>query len=278
MAAAREIPDKETQTKEIIQDMKTPLRIGDTWYLVDCRWFKQWKKYVGFDTRDQFGAGDEQNNPGPIDNSNLFEADACTLKKVLLPWIHYMLLPEEGWFKLVSWYGVTSDQQTLPRKVVECELYGKNFEVEVYLMEFKLSQCSDPETLITREFSKGDTIGHVMSEMKKVFNIPQDTETRVWKKFISHSWELLTKLEQMVREACPLPGQVLLIEQKNDDGTWPVKSAKSAKREVIWGRFVVKPKEKKSKTKKAAAKQAPLKRNDKLEPKPMSTDSSRSSG
>ena len=31
MAAAREIPDKETQRKEIIQDMKTPLRIGDTW-------------------------------------------------------------------------------------------------------------------------------------------------------------------------------------------------------------------------------------------------------
>ena len=72
-----------------------------------------------------------------------------------------MLLPEEGWFKLVSWYGVTSDQQTLPRKVVECELYWeKIFEVEVYhLMEFHLSQHSDPETLIMREFSKGDTIG-----------------------------------------------------------------------------------------------------------------------
>ena len=66
------------------------------------------------------------------------------------------MLPEEGWFKLVSWYGVTSDQQALPRKVVECEL---SFEVEVYLMEFHLSQLSDPETLITREFSRADTIG-----------------------------------------------------------------------------------------------------------------------
>jgi len=42
-------------------------------YLVDCRWFKQWEKYVGFDTRDRSGAGDKHNNPGPIDNSNLLE-------------------------------------------------------------------------------------------------------------------------------------------------------------------------------------------------------------
>jgi len=42
-------------------------------YLVDCHWFRQWKRYVGFDTGDQSGAGDEQNNPGPIDNSNLLE-------------------------------------------------------------------------------------------------------------------------------------------------------------------------------------------------------------
>ena len=44
-------------------------------YLVDLRWFKQWKKYVGFDTWDQSGAGDKQNNPGPIDNSCLLEGN-----------------------------------------------------------------------------------------------------------------------------------------------------------------------------------------------------------
>jgi len=39
-----------------------------------------------------------------------------------------------------------------------------------------------------------------------------------------------------------------------------------------------KQKENNSKTKKSAGKQAPLKRNDKLEPKPMNNDISRSSG
>lgn len=57
-------------------------------YLVDCWWFKQWKKLVGYDLRDQYGAGDKMNNPGPIDNSallcgkskliNLFSLDCKT--------------------------------------------------------------------------------------------------------------------------------------------------------------------------------------------------------
>lgn len=42
-------------------------------YLVECRWFKQWKTFVGFDrTSDPFCVGEELNNPGAIDNSSLF--------------------------------------------------------------------------------------------------------------------------------------------------------------------------------------------------------------
>ena len=42
-------------------------------YLVDMRWMKQWKKYVGYDQWDQSLAGQETANPGPVDNSNLFK-------------------------------------------------------------------------------------------------------------------------------------------------------------------------------------------------------------
>ena len=41
-------------------------------YLVGERWWKQWKKFVGYDTWDQFGVGEELNDPGPIYNSRLF--------------------------------------------------------------------------------------------------------------------------------------------------------------------------------------------------------------
>jgi len=38
-------------------------------------------------------------------------------------------------------------------------MFVKSFEVEVYLMKFRLGWKSDPERLVTRQFSKGDTIG-----------------------------------------------------------------------------------------------------------------------
>ena len=47
-------------------------------YLVDQKWLKQWKKYVGFDAWEQFSAGKDSANPGPVDNSNLFKCECCT--------------------------------------------------------------------------------------------------------------------------------------------------------------------------------------------------------
>ena len=51
-------------------------------YLIDCRWLNQWKKFVGFDSWNQFGCGDQLNNPGPLDNSNLLQGTVCSLRQV----------------------------------------------------------------------------------------------------------------------------------------------------------------------------------------------------
>ena len=40
-------------------------------YLVDSRWFKQWKKYVGYDSWDKYQMGDQNVYPGPVDNAGL---------------------------------------------------------------------------------------------------------------------------------------------------------------------------------------------------------------
>ena len=42
-------------------------------YLVDSRWFKQWKKDVGFESWEADKAGTESMHPGPVDNSGLFK-------------------------------------------------------------------------------------------------------------------------------------------------------------------------------------------------------------
>ncbi|XP_072914832.1 ubiquitin carboxyl-terminal hydrolase 15-like [Hemitrygon akajei] len=67
------VAELETQRADTAALMKTPLKKGDTWYLVDSRWFKQWKKYVGFDSWDKYQMGDQNVYPGPIDNSGLLK-------------------------------------------------------------------------------------------------------------------------------------------------------------------------------------------------------------
>ena len=46
-------------------------------HLVDMGWFRQWKKYTGFDSEDQETAGQASAIPGPIVNSTLFKGITC---------------------------------------------------------------------------------------------------------------------------------------------------------------------------------------------------------
>ena len=91
--------------------------------------------------------------------NDLVSANGTALKEHLIDELDYNLVPKDGWCKLVSWYGVTSEEQALPRKVVEHGMYVKSCKVEVYLMQLKLCQHSDSSTMVTSQFSKGDTVG-----------------------------------------------------------------------------------------------------------------------
>ncbi|XP_032242140.2 ubiquitin carboxyl-terminal hydrolase 4 [Nematostella vectensis] len=226
--ASDSLPDLETQKNDIKELINTTLQKGDTWYLIDCRWFKHWKKFVGFDSWDVYGAGEAVNNPGPLDNSNLFTDDRVTLKDHLIDELDYNLVPEAAWHKLVSWYGLVNDQQPISRQVVEHGMYVRHCKVEVYLMEFKLCENSDMDTVVTQQFSKGDTIGHIVSTMKNLFSIPEESETRLWNKYMSNTFELLSNMEQSVQDAGLYQGQTLVIEQQNEDGSWQRQNTRSS--------------------------------------------------
>ncbi|XP_069721653.1 ubiquitin carboxyl-terminal hydrolase 4 isoform X2 [Phaenicophaeus curvirostris] len=215
-------PDTAEQRAELGPLLATALRPGDAWYLVDSRWFKQWKKYVGFDSWDMFGAGDPSLYPGPIDNTGLFDdSETQSLKEHLIDELDYVLVPTEAWNKLVAWYGCIDGQQPIVRKVVEYGLFVKHYKVEVYLLELKLCESSDPDNVISCHFSKADTVATIEKEMRKLFNIPAEKETRLWNRYTTNTYEQLSKLDSTVQDAGLYQGQVVLIEVKNEDGTWP---------------------------------------------------------
>ncbi|XP_043093155.1 ubiquitin carboxyl-terminal hydrolase 15-like isoform X5 [Puntigrus tetrazona] len=214
--------DVETQRGEIATLLKTPLRRADTWYLVDSRWFKQWKKYVGFDSWDKYQMGDQSVYPGPVDNSGLLtDGDVLGIREHLIDELDYILLPADGWNKLLSWYGLKEGQQPIARKVVEQGMFVKHCKVEVYLTELKLCEDSNMENVISRRFSKADTIDSIEREMRKLFSIPDEKETRLWNKYMSNTFEPLNKPDSTIQDAGLYQGQVLVIEQKNEDGSWP---------------------------------------------------------
>uniref|UniRef100_A0A7N6B9W6 Ubiquitin carboxyl-terminal hydrolase n=1 Tax=Anabas testudineus TaxID=64144 RepID=A0A7N6B9W6_ANATE len=214
--------DLDTQRGEVAALLKTQLRKGDTWYLVDSHWFKQWKKYVGFDSWDKYQMGDQNVYPGPVDNSGLLrDGDVLAIKEHLIDELDYILVPTEGWNKLVSWYGLTKGQEPIARKVVEQGMFVKHCKVEVYLTELKLCEDSNMDNVITRRFSKADTIDMIEKEMRKLFNITDEKETRLWNRYMSNTFEPLNKPDSTIQDAGLYQGQVLVIEQKNDDGTWP---------------------------------------------------------
>ena len=63
-----------------------------------------------------------------------------------------------GWDLLVAWYGCVPGQPPIARQVVEHGLFVKNCKVEVYLVDFKLSQTDDVDNYVTKSFSKAATI------------------------------------------------------------------------------------------------------------------------
>ena len=51
-------------------------------------------------------------------------------------------------------------------------------------------------------------LGYIASEMRKIFSIPSEVETRVWTKYMSNSYDLLSDMEYTVTNAGFYQGQV----------------------------------------------------------------------
>uniref|UniRef100_A0A674MA06 Ubiquitin carboxyl-terminal hydrolase n=1 Tax=Takifugu rubripes TaxID=31033 RepID=A0A674MA06_TAKRU len=236
-------PSTESQKQTIGSLLKTALRKGDEWYLIDSRWFKQWKKYVGFDSWDMYNVGERNLYPGPIDNSGLFsDQDTQALKEHLIDELDYVLVPTEAWNKLISWYSCLDGQRPIVRKVIEHGMFVKHCKVEVYLLELNLCENNNMDIAVTRYFSKADTIDTIEKEMRTLFKIPAEKETRLWNKYMSNTYEQLNKPDSTVQDAGLFHGQVLVIEQKNEDGTWPRQASHSKSSAASSRNFTTSPK------------------------------------
>ena len=136
------------------------------------------------------------------------DKSSSTLKNQLMEELDYFLLPEAAWKMLTSWYGLSQNSRPIRRKVVEHGMYTKHNKVEVYLLEFKLSLYPDTRVTKTCRFSRADTVGELEAALKDVFHVHKNAECRVWRYFMTHTYELLPNSSQTLQDAGLYTGQV----------------------------------------------------------------------
>ncbi|XP_042639358.1 ubiquitin carboxyl-terminal hydrolase 11 [Orycteropus afer afer] len=210
------MPDLESQWCQIENSesgRERPLRAGESWFLVEQHWYKQWEVYV------QGGDQDSSTFPGCINNAKLFEDPVnWHLKKGLVEGEDYVLLPAAAWHYLVSWYGLKHGQPPIERKVVELPSIQK---IEVYPVELLLFQHSDLGTSHTAQFSHTDSLDLVLLRARELFLVNSQEETRLWIRHSDGSFERLCNTHVTVFDARLNTGQVIVMETRNKDGTWP---------------------------------------------------------
>ncbi|XP_061265890.1 ubiquitin carboxyl-terminal hydrolase 11 isoform X5 [Bos javanicus] len=207
------VPGLESQRRQIENGRRRPLRVGESWFLVGHHWYKQWEVYV------QGGNQDSSTFPGCINNAELFEDQVnWRLKKGLVEGEDYVLLPAAAWHYLVNWYGLEHGQPPIERKVVELPSTHK---VEVYSVELLLVRHSDMDTPHTAQFSQTDSVDLVLHTAREQFLVSPQEETRLWIKNAEGSFERLCNTRVTVLDAALKTGQVVVMETRNKDGTWP---------------------------------------------------------
>uniref|UniRef100_A0A8C2J7Z4 Ubiquitin carboxyl-terminal hydrolase n=1 Tax=Cyprinus carpio TaxID=7962 RepID=A0A8C2J7Z4_CYPCA len=211
--SATEPPGLETQWREIDNLNQQQLRAGDSWYLLDKRWYDQWKEYVH--------AGDQNSSsyPGKIDNTELYEdLDSYHLKERLSENEDFVLVPAEAWHKLLSWYDMMDNQPPLERKVVDLP---STVKVEVYPVEIYLCLSSNMESTVSACFSRADKIHAIHQKIRQHFNVSETAESRLWMRSTDTSSERLRNLNMTILDSCLSSGMTVIMEIRNADGTWP---------------------------------------------------------
>ena len=201
---------------------------GEAWFLVDNHWFKRAKKYLAWEeslVNSTRNVRDDSANPGPIDNKPLWKENGSDIREHMIGEIDYVVVPDLAWDMLVAEFGlkdnVEGTSSAVKRNVIEDGMFVKQLKVEVYLIELHVAENSNMREQKMKKFSRTDTLAEVQNVIKELFGIPALEETRLWYKYNSYSYEQLSRLDMTVSDAGLFSGQLVFIERKNEDGSWP---------------------------------------------------------
>ncbi|KAI1287287.1 Ubiquitin carboxyl-terminal hydrolase 4 [Halotydeus destructor] len=170
--------DSGKSVEEVLALIEQPMKKGEYWYLVDKKWFEQFKSYLN-------GEKDPSLSPGAVDNSPLFKNASdkdgvYELKERLQEDLDYIFLPLEAWEVLTSAFGVLNENHAVRRLVIEQGHFSAYCIAEVYPIELKLCLYGSKEEILTKQFSRVTTLHDLEAEMRRLFSVDASRDTQLW--------------------------------------------------------------------------------------------------
>ncbi|VVB02942.1 unnamed protein product [Arabis nemorensis] len=206
---------------------------GDTFYLITQRWWQEWIEYVNQDqpcnTNDGSSLSEHCDSagsntlkkPSRIDNSDLIydsaledPSNACEILDTLQEGRDYVLLPQEVWNQLRSWYG---GGPTLARRVISSGLSQTELAVEVYPLRLQLLLMPKSDHSAIR-ISKKETIRELHRRACEIFDLNSE-HVRIWDYYGHQKYSLMNDLDKTLDDANLQMDQDILVEMLDFNGT-----------------------------------------------------------
>ncbi|KAK6145183.1 hypothetical protein DH2020_022003 [Rehmannia glutinosa] len=223
-------PEEEKKTiRDIAVAAEAQTKVGDTFYLINQRWWQDWLAYVNQNQTSNANDGSSSEHQGSvsstalkrpsyIDNSDLIDeavsedsALGIELHDTLVEGTDYILLPLEVWNELYSWYG---GGPVLARKVINTGLSQTELSVEVYPLRLQLHLMPKGDRSAIR-ISKKETIGELHRRACEIFDLTLK-QVSIWDYFSHQKHALMNDMEKTLDDANIQMDQDILVEVVND--------------------------------------------------------------
>ncbi|XP_011041383.1 PREDICTED: ubiquitin carboxyl-terminal hydrolase 5 isoform X2 [Populus euphratica] len=210
--------------RDIAIASETKSKEGDSFYLITQRWWQHWIDYVNQDQTNVTNDGSSMlencdtvsssKRPASIDNSDLIydvnseESNVgIEIHDTLLEGRDYVLLPQEVWNQLYSWYG---GGPALARKVISSGLSQTEFAVEVYPLRLQLLVMPKGDRCAVR-ISKKETIGELHKRACEIFYLNLE-QVCIWDYYGHHKHALMNDMDKTLDDANLQMDQDILVE------------------------------------------------------------------
>ncbi|KHG02436.1 Ubiquitin carboxyl-terminal hydrolase 5 -like protein [Gossypium arboreum] len=236
--AAKELSPEEERVliRDIALTAEANTKEGDSFFLITQKWWQHWIDYVNQDQQpnnsnnnegssslsgnsDSNGVGISK-RPSGIDNSDLISDgpaedansdDGVEIHDTLLEGRDYVLLPQQVWNLLFSWYG---GGPALSRKVINSGLSQTEFAVEVYPLRLQLLVTPKGDRSTIR-ISKKETIGELHRRACEIFHLNLE-QVCIWDYYGHRKHALMNDMDKTLDDANIQMDQDILVEVLNN--------------------------------------------------------------